>query len=202
MAARLSARFDWPGAGRRHRNRSYHYETYIPAFRYPPQAQSRLPRPHEHQGRSPRDLRASRQGPRCPVGLRPQPQQALIASSVVDALAGAAFPRAARLLEPDDFVRALKTRAQRGRYLWVYRRTDGASPGGEAIPAAANIAPPPVRPRLGMMIGKKNARTAVLRNAVKRRIREQFRQRQSGLPPSQYVACGHCSTGVDVDSGQ
>ncbi len=38
-----------------------------------------------------------------------------------------------------------------------------------------------------MMIGKKNARTSVLRNAVKRRIREQFRQRQSGLPPSQYV---------------
>lgn len=105
----------------------------------------------------------------------------------MDALAGAAFPRAARLLEPDDFVRALKTRAQRGRYLWVYRRTDGASPGGEAIAAATSIAPPPVRPRLGMMIGKKNARTAVLRNAVKRRIREQFRQRQSGLPPSQYV---------------
>lgn len=37
------------------------------------------------------------------------------------------------------------------------------------------------------MIGKKNARTAVLRNAVKRRIREQFRLRQSALPPSQYV---------------
>ena len=38
-----------------------------------------------------------------------------------------------------------------------------------------------------MMIGKKNARTAVLRNAVKRRIREQFRLRQTQLPPSQYV---------------
>lgn len=37
------------------------------------------------------------------------------------------------------------------------------------------------------MIGKKNARTAVLRNAVKRRIREQFRLRQSALPVSQYV---------------
>ena len=37
------------------------------------------------------------------------------------------------------------------------------------------------------MIGKKNARTAVLRNAVKRRIREQFRLRQTALPTSQYV---------------
>ncbi len=37
------------------------------------------------------------------------------------------------------------------------------------------------------MIGKKNARTAVLRNAVKRRIREQFRLRQMALPASQYV---------------
>lgn len=103
----------------------------------------------------------------------------------MDALAGAAFPRAARLLEPDDFVRALKTRAHRGRYLWVYRRTDGANPVGTA--AAVTGASVTLRPRLGMMIGKKNARTAVLRNAVKRRIREQFRLRQLALPPLQYV---------------
>ena len=37
------------------------------------------------------------------------------------------------------------------------------------------------------MIGKRNARTAVLRNAVKRRIREQFRLRQNALQPAQYV---------------
>jgi len=89
--------------------------------------------------------------------------------------AGQSFPRAARLLEPDDFVRALKTRAQRGQYLWVYRRADEPS-----ARAAA-------RPRLGLMIGKKNARTAVLRNSVKRRIREQFRLRQAELPDTQYV---------------
>ena len=88
---------------------------------------------------------------------------------------GAAFPRAARLLKPDDFIRALKTRAHRGRYLWVYRRAEIGSD---------TRAP---RPRLGLMIGKKNARTAVLRNAVKRRIREQFRLRQTALPASQYV---------------
>jgi ribonuclease P protein component len=88
---------------------------------------------------------------------------------------GVAFPRAARLLQPDVFVRALKTRAHRGRFIWVYRRAESGS---------ASEAP---RPRLGLMIGKKNARTAVLRNAVKRRIREQFRLRQTALPASQYV---------------
>ena len=95
-------------------------------------------------------------------------------------LAGAHFPRAARLLESEDFVRALKTRAQRGRYLWVYRRS-AQSPAPEA-PASGSA-----RPQLGLMIGKKNARTSVLRNAIKRRIREQFRLRQRALPNSQYV---------------
>ena len=90
-------------------------------------------------------------------------------------LAGASFPRAARVLESDDFVRALKTRAQRGRFLWVYRRS--------VEPSATQAA----RPQLGLMIGKRYARTSVLRNAVKRRIREQFRLRQNALQPSQYV---------------
>ena len=94
---------------------------------------------------------------------------------ITAASTGAAFPRAARLLQPEDFVRALKTRAQRGRFIWVYRRAEVGS---------ATQAP---RPRLGLMIGKKNARTAVLRNAIKRRIREQFRLRQTALPASQYV---------------
>ena len=90
-------------------------------------------------------------------------------------LAGASFPRAARVLESDEFARALKTRAQRGRFLWVYRRI-----------AELSVAQS-VRPQLGLMIGKRNARTAVLRNAVKRRIREQFRIRQNALQPAQYL---------------
>lgn len=90
-------------------------------------------------------------------------------------LAGASFPRAARVLESDDFARALKTRAQRGRFLWVYRRPV------ESTEAQA------ARPQLGLMIGKRYARTSVLRNAVKRRIREQFRLRQNALQPSQYI---------------
>jgi ribonuclease P protein component len=36
--------------------------------------------------------------------------------------------------------------------------------------------------RLGLVIPKKQARTAVLRNAVKRQVRELFRQRRTSLP--------------------
>ena len=107
-----------------------------------------------------------------PVFAKPIAPEMLV---IAGASTGAAFPRAARLLQPDDFVRALKTRAHRGRFIWVYRRAEVGS--DTQLP----------RPRLGLMIGKKNARTAVLRNAVKRRIREQFRLRQSALPVSQYV---------------
>ena len=105
----------------------------------------------------------------------PNTPVASAASTVLTTLAGASFPRAARVLESDDFARALKTRAQRGRYLWVYRRS------GEPSVTQSD------RPQLGLMIGKRNARTAVLRNAIKRRIREQFRLRQTVLQPSQYV---------------
>ncbi|MBL8309370.1 MAG: ribonuclease P protein component [Burkholderiales bacterium] len=100
--------------------------------------------------------------------------------------AGATFPRAARLLESDDFVRALKTRAQRGRLLWVYRRS--AEPPAACVDEPARgVSSLVMRPQLGLMIGKKFARTAVLRNAIKRRLREQFRVRQAELPPVQYV---------------
>lgn len=110
---------------------------------------------------------------------------------MLTSLAGATFPRAARVLESEDFVRALKTRAQRGRFLWVYRRPPERSavndPHTAASPATAKLRVEPFLPQLGLMIGKRNAKTAVLRNAIKRRIREQFRVRQTRLPVSQYV---------------
>ncbi len=112
-------------------------------------------------------------------------------------ITGAEFPREARLLQPDDFLRAMKTRAQRGRFLWVYRRdanavAQSAATGSKALGGSAANPPratgaPPNRPQLGLMIGKKNARTSVLRNAIKRRLREQFRVRQAVLPTQQYV---------------
>lgn len=41
--------------------------------------------------------------------------------------------------------------------------------------------------RLGLVIPKKQARTAVLRNAIKRQARELFRHRRSALPPLDLV---------------
>ncbi|MCS6996853.1 MAG: ribonuclease P protein component [Casimicrobiaceae bacterium] len=85
------------------------------------------------------------------------------------------FPRTARLTRAEEFDAVLKTRPVRARWLWLYRMTppnDSAS----------------LYPRLGLMVSKKLARTAVLRNAVKRRLREQFRLRRPLLPPRWYVA--------------
>jgi ribonuclease P protein component len=103
-----------------------------------------------------------------------------------------AFPRAARLLTPDEFTRALKTRPIRGKFLWIHR-VELAAPAAPAAPddhsaEAVGLDKLVRRPQLGMMIGKRNAKTSVLRNAIKRRIREQFRLRQSGLPARAYVA--------------
>ena len=181
-----------PAAVSRHRNRSYYYETYLPAFRYPPQAQPRFPCPYEDEGRPRRDQRPSRQRPRSSLGVSRGARDPLAFTSFcgfrgfprlsrhpASLRAGAAFPRDARLLESDDFARALKTRAQRGKLLWVYRR---------AVEPATAQPLSDQRPQLGLMIGKRFARTAVLRNAIKRRIREQFRLRQGVLPPLQFVA--------------
>jgi ribonuclease P protein component len=107
-------------------------------------------------------------------------------------MAGVAFPREARLLTPDAFTRALKTRPFRGKFLWVYRAPSldvapDVPPHEIATDSALVLVKPAARPQLGMMIGKRNAKSAVLRNAIKRRVREQFRLRQPQLPPFAYV---------------
>lgn len=106
-------------------------------------------------------------------------------------MTGAKFPREARLLTPDAFTRVLKTRPFRGKFLWIYRLdqvrpdpADAIDGGNSAVGTLANTYR---GPQLGMMIGKRNAKTAVLRNAIKRRIREQFRLRASQLPLRAYV---------------
>ena len=43
------------------------------------------------------------------------------------------------------------------------------------------------RPRLGLIVGKRNARRAVDRNRIKREIRESFRQHADSLPPCDVV---------------
>jgi ribonuclease P protein component len=106
---------------------------------------------------------------------------------------GAKFPREARLLKPDEFTRVLKTRPFRGKFLWIYRldhdrtnepQADAMNRGNDSAAALANAYR---GPQLGMMIGKRNAKTAVLRNAIKRRLREEFRLCASHLPARAYM---------------
>ena len=78
-----------------------------------------------------------------------------------------AFPKSARLLTPADYQRVF----QRGQFK-VSSKT-------VLILATANELS---RPRLGLVIGKKNIRLAVQRNRVKRLIRESFRLRQQAIP--------------------
>jgi ribonuclease P protein component len=133
-------------------------------------------------------------------------------------VARAQFPRAARLLSPNDFARALKTRPSRGAFLWIHRLdADNVESADIVRTAAAEVSssvatnrrnPPPnalaksaSRPQLGLMIAKRNAKTAVLRNAIKRRIREQFRLRAARLPARSYVVrLSKSATKADVPS--
>jgi len=88
------------------------------------------------------------------------------------------FPPAARLHSPAQFAPALKGR-RIGREDWLILSA------ARALPREA--APPEPCARLGMVIAKRYAKRAVTRNAIKRVLREAFRQQQTTLPPRDYV---------------
>lgn len=58
------------GVGRAKINQRVQHETYLPTFRYPPQAYPRFPRAHEDPRRPCRHQRSPRQGPQAPGNLR------------------------------------------------------------------------------------------------------------------------------------
>lgn len=84
---------------------------------------------------------------------------------------GLGFGRNLRLLRPQEFPEVLATRrVWRSARFALHFKENGLS-----------------RPRLGLVIAKKQARTAVLRNAIKRQAREAFRLKQKDLPPMDLV---------------
>jgi ribonuclease P protein component len=90
--------------------------------------------------------------------------------------AGAAFPRAARLLQPAQFASALKgRRVARGALFMLHA---GPADGSGAA-------------RLGLVIGKRYAPLSVSRSAIKRVIRESFRQQRAVLPAADYAVRLH-----------
>lgn len=78
-----------------------------------------------------------------------------------------AFRKSSRLLASQDFQRVFQRAKYKvsDRYLLILATPNNLR-----------------RPRLGLVIGKKNVRLAVQRNRVKRHIRESFRLNQHKLP--------------------
>lgn len=81
------------------------------------------------------------------------------------------YPRSCRLLKTDEFSSVFNfSRRKSGRFLSVYVK-----------PNQHQLA------RLGVVVGKKQLRTAVARNFAKRIIREEFRLQRQNLPAADYV---------------
>lgn len=81
------------------------------------------------------------------------------------------FPRSYRLLKTDEFSSVFNFRcAKTGRFLNVY-----------AKPNTVQTA------RLGIVVGKKQVRTAVARNFAKRIVRDVFRLQRVDLPALDYI---------------
>jgi ribonuclease P protein component len=95
----------------------------------------------------------------------------------------ATFPPAARLHRPSEFAAALKGRHVAKGALFVV-----STPRGTPDPAS--------QPRLGLIVAKRMAPLAVSRNAIKRVIRETFRQRRHELPPRDFVFRLHSRIGA------
>lgn len=94
----------------------------------------------------------------------------------------ATFPAAARLHRPTEYVAALKgRRIARGAMLVL------TTPRTPATPEQAA--------RLGMVIAKRYAALAVTRNAIKRVLREAFRQQRHLLPACDLVFRLHSKVG-------
>jgi ribonuclease P protein component len=93
-----------------------------------------------------------------------------------DATSGFGFPRAARLTRPSEFTRVFRQgHRSHSRYFILI-----AKPGGE-------------RARLGLAIGRKASPRAVVRNRIKRIVRDAFRH--TALPPMDLVVVARNGSG-------
>ena len=81
-------------------------------------------------------------------------------------MAGARFPRAARILKPQDFTRLRRTA----------RRVGCRHFNAEAAPGTAE------GPRMGLAVSRRVSTSAVRRNRIKRIARDSFRKARASLP--------------------
>jgi ribonuclease P protein component len=135
---------------------SERHETHFPARQPQTRTHARLPRAHEDPRWTCRVERPSRQGP--------QASDPVIATS--PDVANLSLPRTARLLARSDFA-ALRQRSDRlttRSFVAEYRESSLSTP------------------RLGCAISRKVSKLAVVRNRIRRVIRESFRHHRQTLP--------------------
>lgn len=89
----------------------------------------------------------------------------------------ASFPPEARLHRPCEFAAALRGKRLARGALFIVSGAVVVSQAGAALPSA----------RLGLVIAKRFAASAVTRNAIKRVVREAFRHTHAVLPAADYV---------------
>ena len=94
----------------------------------------------------------------------------------------AGFKPAYRLLQPREYTEVFENRrVLRSRHFALHYRLIAA------LQRPVSPLLPGLSARLGLVIPKKNARDAVLRNAVKRQVREVFRRQRPQMPPCDLV---------------
>lgn len=86
-----------------------------------------------------------------------------------------AFPRDARV----------RASAEYARVFGDSRRVHGE--GFRLHVRSASVSEPDARPRLGIAVSRKVSRRAVVRNRIKRCVRESFRHARGALPAADYV---------------
>jgi len=96
-----------------------------------------------------------------------------------------AFPADHRLRTPEDFRRVLKTGHRRGDTLLTMIAVPGNAQGA----------------RLGLAISRKVSKSAVVRNRIKRVVRECFRLRRESLPAVDIVVMARPAA-AKADNGQ
>ena len=146
------------------------HETYLSTQHHSSQAHPRFPCPHEHQGRPQDHQRTPCQGPQeteCLSQEKSWPADGDQGPLRIPAsIKPEGFPRQLRLLSRGDFQRVFndtRCKSADDRLLIL------ATPNGRSYP------------RLGLAISKRNIKTAVGRNRVKRLVRESFRRNRERL---------------------
>jgi ribonuclease P protein component len=135
-------------------------EANVPAFQDTARAAPRIPRaqPYAHRARS--AARAPRERPQAP--RRVGPRRAVLGKAKRARFGLGAERRLGRRVDFERLLRHGARRSASGFALYFSRRPEGP-------------------PRLGILISRKHAAKATMRNRIKRCIREAFRLEQPGL---------------------